>query len=277
MPTRPRALALSRLLSDLKEALEQAIRGVNAMAEEENLAPIGPDVFPSRPIAEAGSKYASLLPGEAWEIDGESALGTGINQAPATDSTPEGAAEIADNAAVPASVEPIPLRRIVEAMLFLGGEPLQAEKACSVVRGLTADELTRTIDELNAAYRSQGRPYRIRPWRNGYELALRPRFLHVMEKLQGVTREARLAPSAIEVLSLVAYRQPITKQDVDSLRGAESGAILRQLVRRGLLAVVHEESETASPTKYRTTQRFLELFQLRGPEDLPLMGDLQRL
>jgi segregation and condensation protein B len=250
------------------------------MPGEKDLSPADSDVlreFPVRPISETSSEYATLLPGEAWQVDDESELGNGFAQASTADSQTASAAERADQDALAASAKPIPLRCIVEAMLFLGGEPLTAEKACSVVRGLTADEWVRTIDELNAAYRSQGRPYRIRPWRNGYELALRPRFLHVIEKLQGVTREARLAPSAIEVLSLVAYRQPIPKQDIDSLRGAESGGILRQLVRRGLLAVVHEESETPCPTKYRTTQRFLDLFQLRGPEDLPLMSDLQRL
>jgi len=249
------------------------------MPVESDSAPLdtrGPEEVPSVPIAKTGSEYASLLPGEAWQVDGEGELATGLAPAAPADSLPD-RADDRENSDHQASPEPVSPRRIIEAMLFLGGEPLTVEKACSVVRGLTADELVRTIDELNVAYKSQGRPYRIRPWRNGYEFALRPPFLHVVEKLQGVTREARLAPSAIEVLSLVAYRQPITKQDVDSLRGAESGAILRQLVRRGLLAVIHEVSETPGPTKYRTTQRFLDLFQLRGPEDLPLMRDLQRL
>jgi len=117
----------------------------------------------------------------------------------------------------------------------------------------------------------------IRPWKNGFELAMRPPYLPVVQKLQGTTREARMSPNAIDVLALVAYRQPITKRDVDSLRGAESGSVLRLLVRRGLLSVGHEDRTPKSETVYRTTQRFLDLFQLRGPEDLPQTLDLKRL
>ena len=227
-----------------------------------------------------GSAYAALLSGPIWQVDDVKELCE-----EASPLTPEN--EVADEVqgdqgnTTPASEnstsETIPLRRIVEALLFLGGEPCTSEKACQVVRGLTPAEFMQTIDNLNRDYRVQNRPYLIRPSKNGYELAIRPRYLALVEKLQGTTREARLSPNAIDVLALVAYRQPIAKRDIDGLRGAESGGILRQLVRRGLLSVIYEERDKKSETVYRTTQRFLDLFQLRGPEDLPQTHDLQRL
>jgi segregation and condensation protein B len=224
---------------------------------------------------DAGAPYAALLPGQVWQVDGMEE----IAKDPLLLATSGAESEEGENVhhAVASLDEPILLRRIVEALLFLGGEPLTPERAGASVRGLTPAEFMRTIDDLNRDYRVQGRPYHIRPWKNGYELALRPRYLPLAEKLVGATREARLSPTAIDVLALVAYRQPIAKQEVDSLRGAGSGGLLRQLVRRGLLSVAHEQCVGKSETVYRTTQRFLDFFQLRGPEDLPQTHDLQKL
>src|SRR5262249_30278876 len=142
----------------------------------------------------------------------------------------------ADPVATPALPPPAP--RIIEALLFVGGAPLTAVRACETVRGLTEEQFLRAIDELNREYRRQGRPYAIQARSPGYVLALRPRFRGIIEGLHGGPREARLSPAAIDVLALVAYRQPVTKQEIDGLRGAESGALLRQLVRRSLIAVV---------------------------------------
>jgi segregation and condensation protein B len=171
---------------------------------------------------------------------------------------------------------PPPLRRIVEAMLFVGGAPLTAERAAEVVRGLTAEQFREILDGLNRDYRRQGRPYRIQVRDQGYELVLQPRFRRVYERLYGATREARLSPAALDVLALVAYRQPITKQDVEALRGGESASALRQLVRLGLIAVQRGESNQRT-VEYSTTSRFLSLFQLRGLDDLPRTQDLQKL
>jgi len=174
------------------------------------------------------------------------------------------------------SVAPPPLRRILEALLFVGGAPLTAARAAESVRGLTAEQFREVLDGLNREYRQQGRPYRIQVREQGCELVLQPRFRGVLDRLYGSTREARLSPAALDVLSLVAYRQPIAKQEVEALRGAESGSALRQLVRLGLIAVQRGESEQRE-VMYSTTPRFLTLFQLRSLDDLPRTQDLQKL
>lgn len=171
---------------------------------------------------------------------------------------------------------PPPLMRIVEALLFVGGAPLTAERACEAVRGLTPGQFTQALDALNRDYRAQGRPYRIQPRGHGHELLLQPRFRGVLDKLYGSTREARLSPAALDVLALVAFRQPVARQEIESLRGGESGALLRQLVRLGLVAVQRGEAGQREVC-YGTTPRFLSLFQLRSLDDLPRPQDLQRL
>jgi segregation and condensation protein B len=167
--------------------------------------------------------------------------------------------------------------RIVEALLFVGGSPLTAVRAGEIMRGLAIEQFTALIDELNQAYRRQGRPYSIQSQGQGYVLTLRPRYQGLVEKLFGGVREARLSTLAVDVLALVAYRQPATKAEIDSLRGAESGALLRQLVRRGLIHVVYRADANQKEVSYGTTPRFLELFGLQSLEDLPRTHDLQQL
>src|SRR5262245_33163209 len=112
---------------------------------------------------------------------------------------------------------PPPLTRIVEALLFVGGDPLTAHRAGEIVRGLTAEQFTQSRTELSRDYQRQGRPYSIVPQGDGFVLKLRPRYLQLLDRLYGTVREARLSVQAIDVLSLVAYRQPATKQEIDSL------------------------------------------------------------
>jgi segregation and condensation protein B len=160
--------------------------------------------------------------------------------------------------------------------LFAGGVPLTAEQAAGLVRGLTPEQFRQAIDALNRDYRRQGRPYLIQPGPAGFVLTVRHRFRRVREKLFGAPREARLSQPALDVLAAVAYRQPVTRADVETFRGTESGSVLRQLIRLGLIAGVSDPARP-SETAYGTTARFLELFGLTSLDDLPRTGDLQKL
>ncbi len=171
---------------------------------------------------------------------------------------------------------PPPLVRIVEALLFVGGPPLTAERACEAVRGLTPAAVAQAVDALNRDYRRQGRPYRAQVRDRGYELALQPRYRGVLDRLYGSTREARLSPAALDVLARVAYRQPVGRAEVESLRGCDSAGPLRQLVRLGLVAVQRGEADQRE-VLYATTPRFLTMFQLRSLDDLPRTQELERL
>jgi segregation and condensation protein B len=111
----------------------------------------------------------------------------------------------------------------------------------------------------------------------GHALGLRAHFRPIQQRLAGGLREARLSTQAVEVLAVIAYRQPATKQEVDSLRGHDSGAIFRQLLRRGLIAVASRAEAGGRDLQYATTARFLELFGLKSLDDLPRTEDLQRL
>lgn len=207
-----------------------------------------------------------------WELDAPEALAPAAEAPTVAAPVPSAASADAPVAAVP----PAP-KRIVEAFLFIGGPPLTAIRVGEAIRGLIPAQFVDIIAALNHEYRQQGRPYAIQARDQGYVLTLRPRYRPVLEKLYGSPREARLSAAAVDVLALVAYRQPATRQEIDSLRGAESASLLRQLVRRGLIAIVHRGDANQKEVAYGTTARFLELFGLGSLEDLPQTQDLQRL
>lgn len=213
------------------------------------------DATPAPSSAEGGRSYGELF-NQSWDVD-----------EPDSPDQP-----------VPSSATaPQPPLRILEALLFVGGVPLTVERATAIIRGLTPEQFEHHLTTLNRVYRRQGRPYGIVRQGEGYVLALRPRFAEVSGKLYGGPREARLSTAALDVLALVAYRQPATKAEIDSLRGAESGSLLRQLIRRGLVTIVQRGEASQRDVAYGTTGRFLEFFGLASLDDLPHTQDLQQL
>jgi segregation and condensation protein B len=172
----------------------------------------------------------------------------------------------------PEPVEPPQPEQIIEALLFAGGAALTFSIAARAIRGLSVETFRGAVQQLARRYRQQRRPYAVWPRDGGYVLELRPEFQAVRDRLRGGVREARLSAVALEVLSLVAYRQPITKADMDAQRGTDNGSTLRQLVRLGLISTVRQGNLSA----YRTTPRFLQLFAISSLEDLPRVGEAAR-
>ena len=167
--------------------------------------------------------------------------------------------------------------QIVEALLFVGGAPLTAEVAADAIRGLSPEAFRECVDVLNRVYRAQNRPYSVVHGPTGYVLRVNRRYASIRERLYGGPREARLNQPALDVLSLVAYRQPVAKSEIDAARGADSGPVLRQLVRLGLLAVTESGEGGSNEVRYETTARFLEVFRLHGLDDLPELGEPRRV
>jgi segregation and condensation protein B len=169
-------------------------------------------------------------------------------------------------------------RSILEAMLFVGhptGEPLLSERIAALMRGVRPAEVDDLVRELNDEYKQEGSPYAVVSVGAGYQLALRPEFAGLRDAFYGRIREARLSQTAIDVLAVVAYHQPLTQDEIDRLRGKPSGGILSQLVRRDLLALERPAEKKAKPI-YRTTDRFLDLFGLDSLSELPRSQEIER-
>lgn len=170
--------------------------------------------------------------------------------------------------------QPSPLS-ILEALLFVGNqtsEPLRAAEAAQVIQGIDASQIPELVEQLNQRYLARGAPYHIVSQGAGYRMVLRDQFGPIRNRLLGRIREARLSQAAIDVLAIVAYRQPVTADEVSRLRGHPSSHLLAQLVRRRLLQL-ERGGDRARAAKYRTTERFLELFGLDRVEDLPRIDE----
>ncbi len=165
---------------------------------------------------------------------------------------------------------------ILEAMLFVGNrgnQPLTAQQAAELMRGVQPNEIPGLVDGLNHRYETAGCPYQIVSDRSGYRMTLRTAFSALRDRFYGRIRDARLSQAAVDVLAIVSYRQPITAREIAQLRGRPSGRLLSQLVRRRLLQIQRPEGRRGL-AQYHTAERFLELFGLQGLEDLPQSEDL---
>jgi segregation and condensation protein B len=178
----------------------------------------------------------------------------------------------------PAAPEPprVTARQVVEAALFVGGKPLTAKKLASLVG---PDTRTPMIEEeiecLNGLYSSEARPYEIRLAEGGYRLQLREEYEPVRNRVFGLgPKEVKLSQEQLEVLALVAYRQPISRQQIQKHGRKNAGGMLRQLLRRQLIVIVRGNNPRRDIT-YRTTKRFLEVFNIRNIEDLPTPDQLE--
>ena len=186
------------------------------------------------------------------------------------ESTAEAISRIAEQSEADDACELSPTT-ILEALLFVGSstnEQLTAEKAASVMRGVKPDEIDDLVAQLNRKYGAEGCPYQVTALGSAYRMSLRDEFRPLREKFYGKVREAKLSQPAIDVLSLVAYNQGVTREEVDEMRSKPSGPILNQLVRRRLLRV-QPDPENRRVKCYQTTERFLQLFGLSSIDDLP--------
>ena len=170
-------------------------------------------------------------------------------------------------------------KQVVEAALFVGGMPLTAKKLSSLFHtehGFGFVECL--LDELNKQYAEEGRPYAITLGEGGYRLSLLPEFESVRNKVFGYgPRDVKLTQDTLEVLSLVAYKQPITKSQMEALGKSNAGPVLRQLLQRELIRIdrahAPQNSKSKNDPPYVTTPRFLSLFGIGKLSDLPVAED----
>ena len=215
------------------------------------------------------------------------AMGTRPAEEPPRPADDETAADIVEESAetgvepaAEAGDDPCPINpsSIFEAMLFVGNresQPLSAARAAELMRGVEPEDIAELVKGLNRRYSRSGSPYQIVGEGDGYRLTLRKAFHSLRQRFYGRIREARLSQSAVDVLALVAYRQPLTSDQINRLRGKPSNHMLAQLVRRGLLRLERMKNRRRT-AQYFTTDRFLDLFGLEALDELPRSEELDR-
>jgi segregation and condensation protein B len=160
----------------------------------------------------------------------------------------------------------------VEAILFLAREPLPSRKLAGLADLADGTEARSLVRELSRRMRRRGSAFQPVEVAHGVQLLTRPQLAPWLVRVYGPMAEIRLSPPALETLAVAAYRQPVTRADIEAIRGVQCGEILRVLMERDFLRIVGRSEELGRPFLYGTTRKFLQLFGLRRLEQLPL-GD----
>lgn len=164
----------------------------------------------------------------------------------------------------------------VEAVLLVSDSALSTRRLSTLATLADAAEAKSLIDQLNIAYDRSGSAFRVERVASGYQLLTRPQFAHWLGKLHQREIDLKLTPPAMETLTIIAYRQPITRADLEVIRGVQCAEMLKMLMERGLVKIGGEDDSLGRPYLYDTTRKFLETFGLRSLDDLPMADQLRK-
>lgn len=160
----------------------------------------------------------------------------------------------------------------VEAILFAHGEPIEAEKLCAAA-GVEADMPEKLVQLLIDRYESTGSALTVLKLGNSYQLAVKAEFFDYVRAALESKKNTPLSPAAMEVLTIIAYNQPVTKGFVEHVRGIDSSSVVNSLVEKNLLEEAGRLDVPGKPIAYKTTAAFLRCFQLSSLDDLPALPD----
>ena len=164
---------------------------------------------------------------------------------------------------------------LVEAALLAADEPLTPRRLAHAA-GLADAAATRAqVARLRALYDADGTAFQVVELAGGFQLRTRPEYHPWLVRLRRSASDPRLTPAARETLAIVAYRQPVTRADLEGVRGAQSSEVLRHLMEKGLVRIAGRDDSLGRPVLYGTTKKFLQLYGLRSLRDLPPVDELK--
>lgn len=168
------------------------------------------------------------------------------------------------------------MKAIIEALILASEAPLGLEKICAVLPELEKGEARKILEELMAEYNERAGGICLQEVAGGFQFRTRPEWSQWIKKLKG-TKPPSLSASALETLAIIAYRQPLVKSEIESIRGVDAGHALKVLLEKKLLRIVGRKDVPGKPIIYGTTKKFLEVFNLKDLAELPTMRELKEL
>jgi segregation and condensation protein B len=163
---------------------------------------------------------------------------------------------------------------LVEAALLTADEPLTPRRLADAAGLRDAAEARKLVQRLRELYGHDGTAFQVEELAGGFQLLTRPEYHPWLARLWRAGADLRLSGAAKETLAIVAYKQPVTRADLEAIRGVQSGELLRQLMEKGLVRIAGRDDSLGRPVLYGTTKKFLQVFGLRSLSDLPEVEDL---
>jgi segregation and condensation protein B len=185
------------------------------------------------------------------------------------------ASQPADHEAEPAPVSEEELALRVEAVLMTTDRPLASSKLAELLSAEGSKAINAAVAALNKVYEETGRSFRVESVAGGWQILTLAKYADVLAALHRSREQTRLSPAALETLAIIAYKQPVLRADIESVRGVASGEVIRSLMERHLVKIVGRAEELGRPMLYGTTKTFLEVFGLANLKDLPKVEELK--
>jgi len=173
-------------------------------------------------------------------------------------------------------MDKIELKPILEALIFASDTPLTVDKIKQILESVSRKEIDAAIGELQQEYQEQNRAFQRKEVANGYQFRTQTAFSQWLKKLKK-TKPFRLTQPTLETLAIIAYRQPITKMEIEKIRGVDSGGIVKTLLDKKLITLAGKKDVPGKPFLFATTKTFLEVFSLENLSSLPTLKDIEDL
>ena len=169
-----------------------------------------------------------------------------------------------------------PLKLIIEALLFASSDPLSHREMKNCLPELSLLEIKSALDELQADYQALDRSFTVEEVAGGFHMRTKSFFApYILKMLRN--SPARLSRAALETLAIVAYKQPVIRQEIERIRGVDAGGVLRTLLEKNLVKIMGRKAIPGRPLIYGTTRKFLEVFDLKDLNSLPKLKEISDL
>jgi len=169
------------------------------------------------------------------------------------------------------------LKPIVEALFFVSGDSLSVDRLRDIIKGVDKKRLLVVINALQEEYDQANRGIRLAEVAGGYQLVTRPEMAPWIKEMEKIKTASRLSRPGLETLAIVAYKQPVTRGEIEGVRGVDAAGVLKTLMERKLISIVGRKEAPGRPMMYGTTRQFLEYFGLASLSGLPTLKEFSEV
>lgn len=169
------------------------------------------------------------------------------------------------------------VKQIIEALIFASDKPLSETKLLHYVEEVGAKEIRQYINDINEEYNSSQRPFMIQRVAGGYQIVTRPEFSPWIKQLFKGKIKTRLSQASLEALAIIAFKQPISRPQIEAIRGIQCDGVIKNLLERGLINISGRADTVGRPLLYKTADIFLSYFGINQISDLPKLKEINEL
>ncbi len=170
----------------------------------------------------------------------------------------------------------IDLKQIVECILFVSDSPLSLDRLYTLLEEFEREEIRAVVEAISVDCTTARRGIELVQVAGGYQFRSRSEFADYIRRLKKL-KPARFSPSSLETLAIIAYRQPVTRSEIEYFRGVDSGGVLKSLLDKKLIKIIGKKDVPGKPLIYGTTKEFMETFSLKDLSSLPTLREIEEL